>query len=70
MSKYELIFEPFSSILNALTQEEDIRTFLLSPEIKLEQRLKKFLIHENNAIRLATQKTMKHLMFSHENDDL
>jgi hypothetical protein len=54
VSKYELLFEPFSLILNALTQEEDIRTFLLSPEIKLEERIKKFLIHENNSIRLAT----------------
>lgn len=70
MDKYELIFEPFSSILNSLTQEEDIREFLLSSEVKLEQRLKKFIIHENNSIRLATHKTFKHLMFSYDNENL
>ena len=67
MDKYEILFEPFSAILNALTQEEDIREFLLTQDQRLEQRIKKFLIHENNAIRLASNQTLKHLMFSHEN---
>lgn len=70
MDKYELMFEPFSAILNSLTQEEEIREFLLTPEVRLEERLKKFIIHENNSIRLATHQTFKHLMFSHENENL
>jgi len=32
MDKYEVLFEPFSAILNALTQEEDIREFLLTQD--------------------------------------
>ena len=70
MDKCELFFEPMSAILNSLTQEEDIREFLLDDEVRLETRLKKFIIHENNTIRLATQKTIKHLMFSHDNEKL
>ena len=67
MAEYELMFEPFSAILNALTQEEDIREFLLTKDQRLEQRIKKFLIHDNNTIRRATHQALKHLMFSHAN---
>lgn len=69
MAKNELIFEPFSAILNALTQEEDIREFLLTQDQRLEERIKKFIIHENNVIRLATNQAIKHLFFSHENPE-
>lgn len=66
MDKFELIFEPFSSILNSLTQEEDLREFLLNEKIRLETRVKRFIIHENHNIRLATHQTMRHLLFSYE----
>jgi hypothetical protein len=64
---YELLFENFASLLNTLTDDDDLKEFLLSPAIRLETRIKRYLIHSNNQIRGSILLCMKHLFFSHEN---
>ena len=67
---YELLFESFAGLVNSLTEEDTLKEFLLSPTIKLEQRLKRYLIHSNNLIRGAVLPCIRHLFFSHENPHL
>lgn len=67
IDEYELLFENFASILNNLTEDDDLKEFLLSPEIRLESRIKRYLIHQNNQIRGSVLLCIKHLFFSHEN---
>lgn len=70
IDEYELLFENFASLLNTLTEDEDLKEFLLSPEIRLETRIKRYLIHQNNQIRGSVLMCIKHLIFSHENVNL
>lgn len=70
IDEYELIFENFASLLNTLTETDDLKEFLLSPSIRLETRLKRYLLHSNNIIRGSVLMCIKHLFFSHENQHL
>jgi hypothetical protein len=70
IDEYELLFENFASLLNTLTEDDDLKEFLLSPEIRLETRIKRYLIHQNNQIRGSVLMCIKHLFFSHENTHL
>ena len=67
---YELLFENFASLLNTLTEVDDFKEFLLNPTIRLETRIKRYLLHSNNQIRGSVLLCMKHLFFSHENEHL
>ena len=67
---YELIFENFAPLLNALTEDDALKEFLLSPAIRLETRLKRYLLHSNNLIRGAVLQCIKHLFFSHDDPHL
>ena len=67
IDEYELVLEGFVSLLNALTEEEDLRTFMLTPEIRLESRLRRYLLHANHSIRCSVVQVIRHLMFDHEN---
>lgn len=56
--------------MNTLTEEDEFKEFLLSPTIRLETRIKRYLLHSNHVIRGSILLCMKHLFFSHENPDL
>jgi hypothetical protein len=70
VDEYELLFENFASLLNCLTEEDSLKEFLLSPTIRLETRIKRYLIHSNHLIRGSVLQCMRHLIFSHENEHL
>lgn len=56
--------------MNALTEVDELKDFLLNPTIRLESRIKRYLLHSNHVIRGSMLQCMKHLFFSHENLDL
>ena len=70
IDEYELLFESFSSLVNSLSEGDDFIEFLLGKTIRLETRIKRYVLHENNVIRSNIMMCMKNLFFAYENTEL
>jgi hypothetical protein len=70
VDEFELLFENFAALLNTFTENDDFKTFLLSPEIRLEHRIRRYLLHSNHLIRCSVLRVMKHLFYSHDDENL
>lgn len=69
IDEYELLFEGFSSLVNSLSEGDDFKEFLLGKTVRLETRIKRYLLHENNVIRSNMMMCMKNLTFAYDNPD-
>jgi len=64
----ETLFSDFAYIITTLSVDPRIRSFMANDINKLEDRIKKNLIHENHKIRQNTVKAIRNLVFEHDDE--
>lgn len=64
----ETLFSDYAYILTTLTVDPRIRSFMVNEDNRLEDRIKKNLLHQNHKIRQNTIKAIRNLVFEHDDE--
>ena len=65
----ETLFSDYAYILTTLTADPIIRNFMSNNVNKLDDKIKKHLLHENNKIRQNTIKAIRNVCFEHDDEE-